>query len=143
MNDIHIQIADWLQDQQQLMAVRTQVFVREQSVPAELEMDEHDVECTHVKAFSKDSRVIATARLLNNYSIGRMCVLKEYRNKGVGKKMLNFLIDLALQKEFPFVHLNAQLSAATFYQQFGFKQDSEVFVEAGIDHVHMIHSLAK
>lgn len=140
-NDLSIQIADWCRDKELLMQVRTQVFVKEQQVPIDLELDSEDAQCVHIKAETNFHKVIGTARLLNDQSIGRMCVLKNYRNQSIGSAMLLFMIDLAQQKELTFVHLNAQLGAQEFYKKFGFKQDSEVFSEAGIDHIHMIRAL--
>lgn len=140
-NDLSIKIADWCCDKELLMQVRTEVFVKEQQVPIDLELDSQDTQCIHIKAETTQHQVIGTARLLNDQSIGRMCVLNNHRNQGIGSAMLLFMIDLAQQKELPFVHLNAQLSAIGFYHKFGFKQDSEVFIEAGIDHIHMIRAL--
>ena len=137
-NDIKIEVANWVNEKHLLMQVRTKVFIEEQQVPAELELDDQDANSTHIKAVIDGSKIIETARLLTDYSIGRMCVLKEYRNSGVGSQLLTFFIDLARAKRFTYVQLNAQLSALAFYQKFGFNQDTEVFKEAGIDHVHMI-----
>ena len=138
MNDIKIEVADWTSEKHLLMQVRTKVFIEEQHVPASMELDDQDVQSTHIKAMTIDEKVIGTARLLSDCSIGRMCVLKEYRNTGVGSQLLTFFIDLARAKRFTYIHLNAQINALAFYQKFGFKQDSEIFKEAGIDHVHMI-----
>ena len=137
-NDIKIEVANWVNEKHLLMQVRTKVFIEEQQVPAELELDDQDSNSTHIKAVIGGGKIIGTARLLTDYSIGRMCVLKEYRNTGVGTQLLTFFIDLARAKQFTYIQLNAQLSALAFYQKFGFNQDSEVFKEAGIDHVHMI-----
>ncbi len=136
-NNIHIQLADWHQGKEALMAVRTQVFVEEQQVPMELEMDDQDATCIHIKATTLQGQVVGTARLLPNQYIGRMCVLKAYRHQGVGGKMLVFLIDIARKKGYKNVMLNAQISALPFYQKHGFVSDSEVFMEAGIPHKHM------
>ena len=142
MNDITIQLADWETDHLQLMKVRTRVFIEEQNVPEELEIDGLDAHSFHIKALLPDQKIIATARLLTNNYIGRMCVLKAYRNQGTGGKMLQFLIDFAYQLELAPLQLNAQLSALAFYQHYGFVKDSAVFQEAGIDHVHMTLSLS-
>lgn len=143
MSDISIEKADWQTDQHVLIGIRTRVFIDEQKVPVDMEIDGLDPECLHVKAISSSGNIIGTARLLPNHYIGRMCVLKEYRHKGAGAAMLVYLIDFARQNGFRSLSLNAQISALPFYQRYGFKPDSEIFVEAGIKHKHMTLSLAK
>ena len=141
-NKFIIQKAYWSSDQAQLIKVRTQVFVEEQQVPSEIEIDGKDAECSHVKALNSDGEVIGTARLLPTHYIGRMCVLKAYRHLGIGAEMLSYFINYARQNQIPSLKLNAQISALPFYQKFDFICDSEVFIEADIEHVHMTLSLA-
>lgn len=124
------------------MAVRRKVFIEEQNVPAELEMDGKDASCQHVKAINEAGIVIGTARLLPSSYVGRMCVLKAFRHQGAGAKMLSWFIEHANRHHYKILKLNAQLSAVTFYQQFGFIKDSDVFMEADIEHVHMTLCLA-
>lgn len=143
MNEISIQIADWVEDQVSLIDVRTRVFVDEQKVPVELEVDGLDSDCLHIKAVNSDGEIIGTARLLPSHYIGRMCVLKEYRNLGVGGLMLSFLIDAANTERIKTLMLNAQIDALPFYQRFGFIEDSEIFMDAGIQHKHMTLKLTK
>ncbi len=140
--DLTIMPACWDTDQQQLIAVRTAVFIQEQQVPAELEMDGQDVNCLHVKAVNSSGLVVGTARLLPTNYIGRMCVLKDFRKLGAGGQMLSYFIDFACQHNFKSLMLNAQISALSFYQHYGFKVDSDVFIEADIEHVHMTLTLA-
>ncbi len=134
--------ADWATDQDQLIAVRRSVFIEEQKVAEELEIDGQDIISQHVKAVAPGGLVIATARLLPSNYIGRMCVLKNYRNQGIGGKMLAFFINYASQHNIESLHLNAQLTALGFYQKYGFIINSEVFIEADIEHVHMTLTLA-
>lgn len=143
MNNICIETADWQTDQQALIGIRTRVFVEEQQIPAELEIDSLDAECLHVKAVNACGDIVGTARLLPSHYIGRMCVLKEYRDQGIGGSMLAYLLDYASCNGFQSVKLHAQISALPFYQRYGFIPDSEIFMEAGIKHQHMTLSLAK
>jgi len=136
-NNIIVDLADWVHDQPGLIALRTRVFVEEQQVPAELELDEMDSRSQHFKALTDQGEIIATARLLPSNYIGRMCVLKAYRNRGLGGNMLSFIIDYARHKQIEQLHLNAQIGALSFYQRYGFEVDSAVFLEAGIEHQHM------
>lgn len=142
MTEFTIQQAHWNTDQEQLINVRTRVFIEEQQVPVELEMDGMDTDCIHVKAVNSEGVVIGTARLLPSNYIGRMCVLKACRNQGVGGKMLSYFINYARRNNFESLMLNAQISALSFYQHFGFIADSDVFIEADIEHRHMTLSLA-
>ncbi len=134
--EITVSMADWERDQDSLMHIRNKVFVEEQRVPMDEEIDGYDPHCVHVMAMV-DDKVVGTARLLPNQYIGRMCVLAEYRGLGVGGLMLSFLLEHARAQQFPSIMLNAQLTALPFYQKYGFEADSEVFIEAGIDHKHM------
>ena len=102
-----------------------------------MEIDGLDPDCLHVKAVSKKGDIIGTARLLPNHYVGRMCVHADYRNRGVGGRMLQYFIDYADAHGFPALMLNAQLSALPFYQKFGFVADSKIFMEADIAHRHM------
>jgi predicted GNAT family N-acyltransferase len=137
-----VEAADWNQDKADLIKLRGIVFVEEQNVPVTLEIDGMDPDCRHVKAVMND-QTIGTARLLPNGYIGRMCVLKEYRSKGVGKKMLECLIQQAFYDQttsapIDEVTLNSQSSAIAFYQANGFVICSEEFIEANIVHQKMV-----
>jgi len=140
---IVVKVANWLQDQKELIRLRNLVFIQEQKVSPELEFDGLDDVCIHLKALTHSGQFIGTSRLLPSHYIGRMCVLKEYRQQGAGSQMLNYYIHHALVRGLPHLKLNAQLTALQFYQQFGFIQDSDVFIEADIEHVHMTLSLAE
>ena len=132
--------AQWADDSDTLMQLRTRVFVEEQNVSAALEIDGKDSECQHVKAIV-DGLVIGTGRLLPNGFIGRMCVLAEYRNRNIGTMMLENLVQQALDSGHQKVLLNAQSYIIPFYQKFGFRVDSEEFIEAGILHRRMVLNL--
>ena len=137
-----VEAADWNQDKADLIKLRGIVFVEEQNVPVTLEIDGMDPDCRHVKAVM-NNQTIGTARLLPNGYIGRMCVLKEYRSQGVGKKMLECLIQQAFYDQttsapIDEVTLNSQSSAIAFYQANGFLICSEEFIEANIVHQKMV-----
>jgi predicted GNAT family N-acyltransferase len=132
--------AQWADDSDTLMQLRTRVFVEEQNVSAALEIDGKDSECQHVKAIV-DGLVIGTGRLMSNGFIGRMCVLAEYRNRNIGTMMLENLVQQALDSGHQKVLLNAQSYIIPFYQKFGFRVDSEEFIEAGILHRRMVLNL--
>ena len=137
MNRASIETADWDRDKDELIRLRTLVFVEEQNVPVSLEVDGLDPDCMHVKALMGDCYV-GTGRLLPNGFIGRMCVLQNYRNQGIGRSMLENLVQQAREAGYPQVLLNAQSYAIPFYLKNEFAIDSEEFIEAGIPHQRMI-----
>ena len=96
MSNITIKIADFDKDFSDIEKIRSTVFIHEQNVPIELEWDEYDKDSTHILAYY-DGMPVATARLLKDGHIGRMAVLKEYRNRHIGENMLKFLRDIAIK----------------------------------------------
>ncbi len=117
-----------------VMPVRTEVFVVEQGVPAEIERDAFDAVCRHAIARDAGGRVIATGRLLPDGHIGRMAVRRAARGAGVGGAVLQALIAEAARRGLREVALNAQTHALAFYLRHGFEAVGEVFMEAGIPH---------
>lgn len=133
---ITISIVDWQEHSESLSRVRREVFIEEQGVPREMEWDGLDLTAIHFLATDKNGLPVATARLQNNGKVGRMAVLKAWRQRGVGTAMMRQVIETAGQQQQP-LYLHAQLSAESFYRQFGFQRVGEPFDEAGIPHVHM------
>lgn len=134
---IDIIIGNWDSVRDQASAIRTEVFVQEQNVPAELELDAEDAHCIHAIACNEHGRGIGTGRLLPNAHIGRMAVCKAYRGSGVGSLLLAALIDQARKRGDAQVVLAAQVHAMPFYSRHGFVEEGGVFLDAGIDHMTM------
>src|SRR4051812_45346706 len=130
---VTIQLLDWPKAQAEAQRIRLTVFVDEQRVPPELEMDEHDATSLHALAFS-DGKAVGTGRLLLDGHIGRMAVLKEWRGRGVGQALLRALIDAARRRGDREVALHSQVHALGFYGAEGFKAEGSVYDEAGIPH---------
>ena len=120
-----------------LHAIRDEVFVREQHVPAELERDALDATCTHALARLLDGTPVGTARLTPDGHIGRMAVLADWRGRGVGDALLAALLQEARKRGRTEVALHAQAGAIEFYQRHGFQPLGERFQEAGIEHQRM------
>lgn len=121
-------------------AIRIRVFVKEQSVPAEIELDRDDKRAIHFLA-SESGKAIGTARVVVRYSnakIGRMAVLKSYRRKGVGMKLLKRAVSVAKRLSARKIYLHAQVAVIGFYDRLGFRAVGPVFDEAGIPHRKMI-----
>jgi predicted GNAT family N-acyltransferase len=127
--------ARWERDGKHLRALREEVFVREQGVPIELELDDADVDAFHVIAETEETGMaIGTGRLLADNHIGRMCVLESWRGRGVGSALLEALIAQGRSQGMREVRLNAQLHALDFYARFGFIAMGLTFMDAGIEH---------
>jgi predicted GNAT family N-acyltransferase len=139
--DFTVEHVRWEATHKALQSVRETVFVEEQHVPADMEWDDSDRECDHVIAYAVDKQPIGTGRLLKTGQIGRMAVLPAQRNRGVGTRMLQILLNLARAKGMPRVFLHAQRSAVPFYKRHGFIVTSDEFMEAGIPHYQMERQL--
>jgi predicted GNAT family N-acyltransferase len=121
-------------------AIRIRVFVREQGVPEEIEMDRDDERAMHLLALS-GKHAVGTARVVmrrKSAKIGRMAVLKSYRQRGVGKKLLRRAIALAHRHNAHKIYLHAQVPVIGFYETMGLRCAGPVFDEAGIPHRKMI-----
>ncbi len=128
---------------EQAWALRRIVFIEEQGVPEEIELDEDDAIATHVLALAGDTPV-GCGRMIphgDQVKIGRMAVLKERRGEGIGRQILEYLMSLARERGFRYAILHAQTHAEGFYLKCGYQPKGEVFEEAGILHRLMDHPL--
>jgi predicted GNAT family N-acyltransferase len=137
---LNITLGNWHTQQAQAVPLRHAVFVLEQHVPLELELDEMDALSVHALAMHGDEAV-GTARLLPDGHVGRMAVLPAWRGQGVGSALLQALLEHARSQGHAQVLLNAQVHAAGFYARHGFVQQGGVFDDAGIPHVEMVRRL--
>jgi predicted GNAT family N-acyltransferase len=137
-----IVVGDWGLLAQDASAIRQEVFVLEQLVPVELELDEMDACCVHAVAYDNGGNAIATGRLLPDAHIGRMAVRKAARGSGVGSALLQRLMQVAEQRGEAGVVLSAQIQAEAFYGRHGFVREGDEYMDAGIAHVMMRHRFA-
>ena len=125
--------------------LRMEVFVKEQGVPPEIEMDEFDPVCRHVVALNRLGHAVGTGRLVSDAPgvgrIGRMAVARELRGSSVGRRVLDALVEAAQQRGDREAVLHAQVHARNFYTRAGFVPEGEVYQEAGIDHNTMRKTL--
>ena len=133
-------ICDYESNTEDICAIRYGVFVEEQNVPEELEIDGLDGEAKHVLAFI-DGLKIGTGRILSDGHIGRLAVLKKYRGQGAGKLIMKELMNWAKDMSLENVWLSSQWHAHSFYLDLGFVCVGEIYKEAGIDHVKMYRVL--
>lgn len=121
-------------------SIRMRVFVEEQGVPREIELDRDDERAIHFLA-TASGKAIGTARLVmrrGSVKIGRMAVLKSYRREGVGRKLLRRAVLAAKKLGARKIYLHAQVSVIGFYERSGFRCVGPVFDEAGIPHRKMV-----
>lgn len=143
-SDFQLELCSWDNptDRAALQSVRETVFVLEQHVPAEIEIDDDDPRSVHVLARAADGTPIGTGRLVPGGRIGRMAVLHDWRGKGIGAALLDALLEQARSRRYSDIVLHAQRSAVAFYQQHGFATSGDEFEEAGIPHITMRRTLA-
>jgi predicted GNAT family N-acyltransferase len=123
--------------------IRREVFIKEQGVPEELEMDELDQDAVHVLAYV-DGIPAGCGRMIFNgveAKIGRVAVRKDMRRTGIGTGICKLLIAIAKDSCIQSIYVNAQITAVDFYSSLGFEREGDAFFEAGIKHVKMVKSL--
>ena len=126
----------------QLLALRAEVFVVEQDC-AYQDVDSKDFKALHIIGFDAD-KVVAYARVFGpgdyfeQAGIGRIVVQKDYRSSGLGKEIV-----LAAQKAIlehfntSTIKLSAQSYLKDFYEELGYYQEGEEYMEDGIPHIAM------
>jgi YbgC/YbaW family acyl-CoA thioester hydrolase len=142
---VDVRVGTWGELSEPARAIRMAVFVGEQKIPAEMEWDDGDEGAVHAVAFNHLGRALATGRLLEHVpgvaKIGRMAVVSGSRHSGVGRAVLDALLDAARTRGDREAVLHAQISAAPFYERAGFMRRGPIFDETGIAHVEMLRAL--
>jgi predicted GNAT family N-acyltransferase len=138
---VTLRLARSADDRVKIFALRNAVFVDEQRVPSELERDEFDATADHVIVLNEGNIAVGTGRLVveneTRGRVGRMAVHPMWRERGIGKDILEKLEAIAGEKKLAEILLHAQLGSEGFYKKNGYVRAGEPFVEAGIDHVAM------
>ena len=137
---LRIELLPWERARAEAMPIRYAVFVEEQGVPVEMELDAHDPASLHALAFD-GSTAVGTGRLLPDAHIGRMAVRREFRGRGVGSALLVRLCEAARARGDREVVLSAQVHALEFYRTHGFEAYGAVYEDAGIPHQDMRRAL--
>ena len=142
---MRIELLPWDEARERAAPIRFEVFVAEQGVPREIELDDQDPLSLHALASEASGRVVGTGRLLpveieagrTVSHIGRMAVLREMRGRGVGAALLRALIKAAEERGDAEIVLSAQTHAIGFYRAHGFREEGAQYIEAGIAHRSM------
>lgn len=129
---------------EQAYDIRKKVFVNEQGVPVENELDNYEEVATHIIGYDTDNSPIATARFRpfgEGVKIERVAVIKEQRKSGIGKVLMRFIEQVAQQSGYEKLILNAQIQAQPFYDNLGYSPIGEIFMEENIEHIKMTKPL--
>lgn len=122
------------------LAIRKKVFMEEQKVPLELEIEDED-QCIHFVLYTESGQPAATCRLFkkrnNQVKLQRMAVLKPFRQKGLGKEIMLAAETYAIDHHYDWIYLDAQTHALGFYQQLGYEAFGDEFLDADIPHFSM------
>ena len=144
MDDILIKLVETEAEMEAAMAVRFRVFVAEQAVPAEEELDDDDATASHAIAICQ-GQVVGTGRLFQqddgDAQIGRMAVDQTWRRKGIGDQILRFLEEEARAQGLRRCVLHAQEYVKGFYAAHGYQEQGDTFLEVNIPHIEMLKEL--
>ena len=134
---------------EQCFHIRREVFMKEQNVAEELEMDGLDHDCIHFLAFENSSALlehaIGTARLWideqGRAKAQRVAILRSYRGHGYGRHLMRALEAHAASLGHEEIWLGAQIQAMQFYEGQGYRAKGDMFLDANIPHKMMVKSL--
>ncbi|MGG4267280.1 GNAT family N-acetyltransferase [Peribacillus simplex] len=139
-----VKIAENTQELENAYMIRKKVFVQEQKVPLEEEIDEYEDESTHFVLYDEQDQPIGAGRFRVIDNIGkvqRICVLSSVRKNGAGAMIMNAIEEYANKREVPQLKLNAQVNAIPFYSKLGYEIVSDEFMDAGIPHKTMTKTI--
>lgn len=140
-----VEVGAWETLQTEARQVRAEVFLKEQGIAPELELDAADATAVHAVARNRLGVAVATGRLLQHAPgvgrIGRMAVHRVLRGTNLGRDVLRALMHAATERGDHTILLHAQANAQGFYARLGFVPQGEPFEEAGIVHITMTHPL--
>lgn len=132
-----------------IISLRMEVFGIEQEAIYN-DLDGYDKFCHHLIVSSSDTKIIGTARILPpdlkypEASFGRIVVAKPFRKNGIGHTIVKMILDF-INQEYPedSIKISAMKYLANFYASYGFKQNSDIYLDCGIEHIDMIKAPQK
>lgn len=138
--EIRVITAEEKEEKSAALALRRDVFVREQQVPESLEQDEWDATATHFLAYVSDA-VAGTARFRliapKVAKVERVAVLSRFRGRGIGRALMEKIERYAAKSGVSEIVLHAQDHAVPFYEKLGYRVQGSPFMDAGIPHLKM------
>ena len=136
-----ISLVGWHDGEPLLRLIREAVFIREQGIPEAAEWDGLDGDCRHALALSPQGDAIGCGRILPDGHIGHIAVLPQWRGQKVGTAIVEALLDYARAHDYPHASVDAQPGSMPFYQRFGFVEQGEPSLIAGLPHNRMFLKL--
>jgi len=137
MAEFVVEQVTWHEAEASLRLIREAVFMQEQRVPEELEWDGEDERALHLLAIDPAGKPVGCARILRDGHIGRMAVLRPWRGRGIGQRLLQAALDVVATLGRHEAFLDAQTHAIAFYERLGFVAEGAEFMDAGIPHRQM------
>lgn len=139
--------SEWISEKRGLedcFSVRKKVFVYEQRFDESLEFDEIDAIAQHICVYSRVKVAVATARLYlagGEYHCGRICILKGYRGRGLGIKLMKSIEEKAIELGADKLYISAQTRVSDFYEKAGFTKEGSVYFDEACPHIKMVKNL--
>ena len=139
MRDIKIKFVKNSDELNLAYQIRENVFIKEQGVSRNMERDKFDKVAKHIIVFFKNNPIgCARIRFVNGKAkLERIALLRNYRGKGIGKKVIDYLIVYCKNKKIKKIYMNSQYYLKNYYAKFGFEPIGKPFMEAGIKHIKM------
>ena len=132
------------QEKKVCLSIRLKIFVSEQKTPVELEMDGLDNIARHF-AVKMGDKIIATCRIRRMGSavkIERVAVLKDFRHKGVGRRLMKYVLqDMRSAGNIQLFKLRSRVSNAPFYEKLGFRAHGNEYINVNIPHYDMVKEM--
>jgi predicted GNAT family N-acyltransferase len=140
---VNVKVVENEKELEDAFSVRRTVFIDEQNVPEEEEIDQYEEDAVHFVSYQEGSPIAAGRfRVVDGYGkVERICVLRSARKTGAGKAIMNKIEAYAIEKGLHKFKLNAQTHAIPFYAGLGYEAVSEEFLDAGIPHKTMIKKI--
>lgn len=140
-----ILLTSWQKHQAELSHIRTCVFMHEQHISAADEWDGLDEQALHFLVVSATGQPLGCARVLiehnssnSAFHIGRVAILKPYRNQGIGYQLMQYVSAYCRQTNPENkIYLHAQVERRHFYESLNFKAEGDEFMDADIPHISM------
>ncbi|WP_268821893.1 GNAT family N-acetyltransferase [Paenibacillus tarimensis] len=131
------------EDLEHAYRIRRKVFVEEQGVAAEVEIDEYESQADHILVYY-EGEPVGTSRIRNVDGVAkleRICLLPTHRKHGLGKLLVSELEAIAREKGLKKAKLHGQVQAKAFYEKLGYTAVSDVFIEENIPHLLFVKEL--
>ncbi len=138
----NFKVVEWEDESEAILSIRQMVFILEQRFGSNMLIDHNDPFCHHLLVKDQTGDSVACGRINQNGRIGRIAVLINYRNQGIGTYLLSQLIRIGQKNQVASLSLNAETSLSHFYDQQQFSPTGPVYMKQGIPHQKMIKHLS-